>query len=222
MSPGGLRAQPAARPERNVDKLLAISGFGIGAFALILQFALTIPARMEAGHGLGDAMVFYFSFFTILTNIGAALVYAARLFPGKLAFFATDLARATIAVCITIVGLVYATVLAKIWAPEGLFWLCDILLHYVAPVIYVLWWALAGRNGTLGWSHAPGMLVFPVSYLVYALVRGQITGLYPYPFLDAGSLGLSKVAVNAAAVAALFFTFSLIAIGFDRSVKPRS
>lgn len=77
MSPGGLRAQPAARPERNVDKLLAISGFGIGAFALILQFALTIPARMEAGHGLGDAMVFYFSFFTILTNFGVALVYAA-------------------------------------------------------------------------------------------------------------------------------------------------
>ena len=177
---------------------------------------------MQAGHGLAEALIFYFSFFTILTNIGAMLTYAARLFPGNLAFFAKSLARATIAVCITIVGLVYATVLARIWAPEGLYWLCDVLLHYAAPVIYVLWWALSGRDGVLSWKQAPMMLVFPVSYLVYALVRGQLTGLYPYPFLDAAALGLSKVAMNAAAVAALFFAFSLFAIGFDRSVKPRS
>jgi hypothetical protein len=205
-----------------VDRLLAITGFAIGAFALILQFSLTIPARMQAGHGLAEALLFYFSFFTILTNIGTVLVYAARLSPGRFAFFATPLARATMAACITIVGLVYATVLAKIWGPEGLFWLCDVLLHYAAPAIYLVWWAVAGRNGALGWNHAPKMLIFPVSYLAYALARGQLTGLYPYPFLDAGTLGLSKVAVNAAAVAALFFIFSLIAIGFDRSVKPRS
>lgn len=222
MSRAGPQAQQAARPEPAVDRLLAITGFGIGAIALVLQFALTIPARMEAGNGLAEALVFYFSFFTILTNICAVLIYAARLFPGRLNFFASQLSRATIAVCIAIVGLVYATVLAKIWAPEGLFWLCNVLLHYAAPVIYLFWWALAGRKGGLGWSDTPKMLVFPVAYLVYALMRGQLTGIYPYPFLDAGALGSSKVAVNAACVAALFFAFSLIAIGFDRYVKPRS
>lgn len=205
-----------------MDKRLASTGFAIGVFALILQFALTIPARMAAGHGLTEALVFYFSYFTILTNIGAVLVYFARLFPGKLPFFATRMARAAIAVCIAIVGLVYVTVLAKIWAPEGLFWLCDVLLHYAAPAIYVIWWALVGRDGGLNWGHSPRMLVFPVAYLAYVLVRGQMTGLYPYPFLDAEALGLANAAMNAAAVAVLFLAFALIAIGFDRKFKSRS
>lgn len=220
--PAGPPAQAAARLERAVGRPLSIAGFVIGAFALILQCALTIPARMALGHGLAEALVFYFSFFTILTNIGAVLVYGAQLFPGKLGRFATPLARGTVAVCIAIVGLVYAAVLAKIWAPQGLFWLCDVLLHYVAPVIYVLWWIFDGRNGALRWDDAPRILLFPLCYLAYALARGELTGLYPYPFLDAGTLGTTRAAVNAACVAILFFITSLIAIGFDRSAKLRS
>ncbi|MFZ1772906.1 MAG: Pr6Pr family membrane protein [Rhizobiaceae bacterium] len=202
-----------------MDKPLAITGFAVGAFAVILQFALTIPARMNAGRDLAEALVFFFSFFTILTNIGAVLVYAASLLRGRLSFFATPLARAAIAVCITIVGLVYATVLAKIWAPEGLFWLCDVLLHYAAPVIYALWWLTAGRSGTLQWSDAPRMLVFPVLYLVYAMMRGLLTGLYPYPFIDAAALGLGPALVNAAVVALVFLVFSFGAVALDRRLK---
>ncbi len=205
-----------------VVKLLPIAGFVVGVVALTLQLAVTVPARMAAGFGPVEAVIFYFSFFTILTNIGAVLVYAATLSPGHVAPFAAPLARGTIAVCIAIVGLIYATVLARLWAPEGLFWLCNVLLHYAAPLIYILWWTLAGRDGSLKWNDAAMMLVFPVLYLVYALARGSVTGLYPYPFIDAGVLGWTKTLTNAAAVALLFFLFSSIAIGFDRFVKARS
>jgi hypothetical protein len=214
-------AAPAARLEADVVKLLPIAGFVIGAFALILQFAITVPARMAAGFSLIESIVFYFSFFTILSNIGVVLVYAAALAPGRFAEFSTPVARATMAVCIAIVGLVYFTVLSNIWAPQGLFWLCDVLLHYAAPVIYVVWWTSAGRDGSLTWQDAAKMLAFPVLYLVYALVRGKLTGIYPYPFIDAGLLGWTKTITNAAAVALLFVVFSFIAIGFDRRVKPR-
>jgi hypothetical protein len=205
-----------------VVKLLPIAGLMIGAFALILQFSITVPARMEAGFSLIDSIIFYFSFFTILTNIIVVLVYAAKIVPGRLAVFATPVARATMAICIAIVGLVYFAVLSKIWAPQGLFWLCDVLLHYAAPSIYVLWWTLAGRDGSLQWNNAAKMLAFPMLYLAFVLARGSLTGLYPYPFLDAYALGWTKTLANSAAVALLFFVVSLIAIGFDRFVKARS
>lgn len=201
-------------------KLLPFAGLCVGCFAVVLQFFLTAPLRMENGNSFPEAVVFFFSFFTILTNIGAILVYAAYFWPKRLPMMARPASRAAIAVAITVVGLVYAFVLAKIWSPQGLFWLSDMLLHYAAPVIYVLWWLFSGRGGTLSWSDAPRMLIFPVAYLVYAMSRGALTGLYPYPFLDAGALGSGKAFANAGLVAALFFALSLAAVALDRSFRP--
>lgn len=202
-------------------RFLTIAGFAIGLFALLLQLWLTIPARMAAGHGLIEAIVFYFSYFTILSNIAAVGVYASALFPGKVKILDklnSAISRATVAVCITIVGLVYVTVLAKIWAPEGLFWLCDVLLHYAAPTIFVVWWLTAGRSATLRLPDAIKFLPAPILYLTYALIRGALTGTYPYPFLDVAALGGAAVALNSFGVAALFFAFSLLAVLIDRNL----
>ena len=204
-----------------MGKVLATLGLGIGLIALPLQAALTIPLRMANGHNALEAVIFLISFFTVLSNIAAVLVYAGILFPGRFRLFDAmtgRLARAAVACCITVVGLVYATVLAKIWAPEGLFWLCDILLHYVAPTIYVFWWAIWGRDGGLIWSEAIKLLPAPLFYLAYALTRGALTGTYPYPFLDATSLGSAQVALNCLGVAALFLIVSLIAVAIDRTI----
>lgn len=202
-----------------MPKLLPRLGFAIGGFAVILQFFLTVNARMAAGNSLFEALTFFFSFFTILINIAAFFVYAAHLFPGRFTLFAGPLMRGTIAVAIAIVGLVYATVLANIWQPQGLFWLCDTLLHYVAPVVYVVWWITNGRSGTLGYADIPKMLAFPLVYCAYAVARGLMTGKYPYPFLDVGKLGSGTVTVNLLIVAALFLVISLATIAFDRKVK---
>ena len=202
-------------------RLLTIVGFAVGLFALLLQLWLTIPARMAAGHGLFEAIIFYFSFFTILSNIAAVGVYAAALFPATakyLGWLNNAIPRATVAVCITIVGLVYLTVLAKIWAPEGLFWLCNVLLHYATPVIFVVWWLTTGRSGTLRFPDAIKFLPAPIFYLIYALIRGALTGSYPYPFLDVTTLGSASVAVNCLGVATLFFAFSLLAVLLDRNL----
>lgn len=199
-------------------KLLPAIGFGIGGFAVILQFFLTVTSRMDAGDSLGEALAFFFSFFTILTNIAAFFVYAAHLFPGRFAFYASPLVCGTIAVAIAVVGLVYATVLASIWQPQGLFWLCDTLLHYIAPVVYVAWWLTAGRNGTLSYVDIPKMLAFPLVYCAYAVARGLYTGKYAYPFLKVDTLGAGQVLINCILVAALFLVFALAAITYDRKV----
>ena len=60
-------------------RITAWIGFVIGLAALLLQFAITIPASMETGRTALASVIFYFSFFTILTNILAVLVHAAAL-----------------------------------------------------------------------------------------------------------------------------------------------
>ena len=206
-----------------MGKALAILGLAIGAFAVLLQAWLTIPLRMSNGHGLVEAVIFLLSFFTVLTNIAAVTVYAASVFPQRLGFLKkmnNPLVRAVVAASIAVVGLVYATVLAKIWAPEGLFWLCDVLLHYVAPVLYLVWWLGFGRDGSLKLADAPKFLAAPLVYLAYAIIRGILTGAYPYPFIDMAALGAAQVAVNCLLVAALFLAVSLLAIAIDLFLKP--
>ena len=58
-----------------------------------------------------------------------------------------------------------------------------------------------------------------LAYLVYALVRGAITGTYFYPFLDAGALGLGQVLINSAVLSVAFLAAgaAVVATGRRRS-----
>ena len=60
-------------------KILNVAGLVVGLSALVVQFALSIPASMEAGRSLAGSVVHYFSYFTILTNILVVLVHLAAL-----------------------------------------------------------------------------------------------------------------------------------------------
>ena len=55
----------------------------------------------------------------------------------------------------------------------------------------------------------------------YTLIRGHLSGHYPYPFMDAGQLGMSKVLINIGAMLVLFLVISLllVAISKVRSVR---
>ena len=203
-------------------RALQIAGLIAGVTGLVVQFLITVPASLEAGRSLAGSVVFYFSFFTILTNIAAVLVHVSLLSPAGYAWlpiFAGSRVRAGVAVSITLVLLVYATVLAQIWEPEGLFLLCDVLLHYVTPVLFVAWWLAAGANGKTRWSDVPHWMLYPLAYLFYALARGQFAGEVPYPFLDVAANGGAAVALSALAVLAAFLVLSILAVLADRGVS---
>lgn len=205
-----------------MGRLLQILGLIVGLGGLILQFCISVPASMEEGRSLFGSVVFYFSFFTILTNIAAVLVHISLLSPSGYAWlpaFAGPRMRAGVAVSIALVFLVYTTVLAQLWAPEGLFLLCDVLLHYVTPILFVLWWLFAGADGKTRWSDIPYWMLYPIAYLVYALVRGHFTGEVPYPFLNVATNGVASVALSALAVTALFLVLCILAVLADRGVS---
>ncbi|PSJ65617.1 Pr6Pr family membrane protein [Kumtagia ephedrae] len=205
-------------------RLLQLAGLIVGAGGLALQAAITIPASIEAGRGPIAPIVFFLSFFTILTNFGAVFVHAASLFGSGRdgpPFFARPRVRAGVAVAMTVVLVVYATMLAHLWKPQGLFLLCDILLHYVTPVLFVGWWLLFGADGSSRWRDIPFWLIYPFAYLAYVLARAPLAGEVPYPFLDVGTNGIGGVAAMALAVAALFVVLGILAVLVDGAISRR-
>lgn len=207
-----------------MGRVLRISGLVVGLAGLVLQIRITIPASMEAGRGFLGSVIFYFSFFTILTNIGAVLVHTALLSSTGYAWFpafAGPRMRAGVAVAIALVFsfMIYATVLARLWQPQGLFLVCDVVLHYVTPVLFVLWWLVAGADGTTRWRDISWWMVYPIAYLIYALARAPIAGEAPYPFLDVAKNGAASVAISALAVTGLFLVLCVIAVLVDRGIS---
>ncbi|WP_265519552.1 Pr6Pr family membrane protein [Nitratireductor luteus] len=200
--------------------ILNFTGFVIGVFALVLQFVILMPVSMAAGHSLGGSIVYYFSFFTILTNILVVLTHLAALI-GRPAFFRRARARGGVAVAIAAVGLVYYLLLSDLWRPQGLFLLCDLLLHYVTPALFLTWWLLAGADGSLRWRDILYWLAYPVLYLLYLLARAPIAGEVPYVFLDVGVLGIGKVLLIIGGIALLFVLLSAVTVMADRVVGVR-
>ncbi|KFB10294.1 Pr6Pr family membrane protein [Nitratireductor basaltis] len=200
-------------------RLVNIAGAVIGIAALVLQFSITVPASMEAGRSLPGSVVYFFSFFTILTNILAVLVHLNAL-TGRPEAFARSTWRGGIAVAIAVVFLVYHILLADLWKPEGLFYVCDVALHYVTPALFVLWWMMTA-DGSLGWRHLFWWLVWPVGYAVYALARAPIAGEVPYPFLDAAVIGFPRVLLAIAAIALLFIAVGVVFLAYDYLVGRR-
>ncbi len=128
--------------------------------------------------------------------------------------------RAGIGVAIAVVGIVYHVLLADLWQPEGLFYVCDMLLHYVTPALYVVWWLMMAE-GSLGWRHLFWWLVWPIGYSAYALARAPIAGEVPYPFLDMAVIGLPRVLIAIGAIALLFIAVGIVFLAYDYFVGRR-
>ncbi len=194
-------------------------GLVLGTAALLLQFAITIPARLAGDDTLFGALVFYFSFFTILTNLALVLVYASELWPRQaLNWFRRPATRGMMVALIVLVGLFYHFLLAATWAPQGLAKLADIALHYVTPVFYVAWWVLFMRHGVLKWAAIPAMLLPPTIYLVYVMARGAIVTEYPYAILEAHRIGYDGVALNVLAVLVGLTALCALVVALDHAL----
>ncbi len=196
----------------------------LGWFALAAQLVLLLRQGAPTAAGLAGAVIAYLSFFTILTNLGVALALTAvarGATKGALAFFGRPRVAAALAAYIAIVGLVYALLLRRLWAPTGLQWLADVLLHYAMPIAYLLYWLFFMPKGRLRWRDAGPWLLFPLGFLSYTLARGRRTDLYTYPFLDVGALGYPRVLRNVAFATAAFLAVGWLIIGLDRAIGRR-
>jgi len=189
----------------------------LGWLTLALQIFVVIRNGEQAGEPPIAAVATTLSYFTVLTNLLVAIVSTALALRRNGGSFLTrpSTVSAT-AVYIAIVGLVYSLVLRALWDPTGLRKVTDVGLHDVMPILFVLYWALFVPRGRIGWSQPLLWLIYPLAYIVYTIVRGAVTGWYPYPFADVNALGYGTALFNAALMLAAFYVLGLVVVAIDR------
>jgi hypothetical protein len=183
--------------------------FLVIAASIIIQLVLVIQ-----GHGVlvtaenlvsptPERVLRFFSYFTVQSNLlaaGTALTLIAN--PNRDGR-TWRMLRVAALVGMTVTLIVYTIALRPIVHLSGIAKLTDIGFHYVAPVMTVGGWLLFGPWPRIDPESLVRHLAWPVSYLIYVLVLGAISGWYPYPFLDVSRLGYPRALLNASIVTAL-------------------
>ena len=192
-------------------------------FGLALQLVLSIRLTYRSGNpSVSGALIIYFGYFTILTNLFVALVATAGLAEGRAAW-AKTLAKRGWEGCATasivFVCASYHLLLREIWSPQGLQWLADIDLHYAVPMLALLHWTLS-RGPRLAASAPLIWCIYPAAYFVYALIRGEWLQTYPYPFIDVSVLGYPRVEIHSLILLAAYVLFGYFVWGIGRVRGP--
>lgn len=188
----------------------------IGWLAILLQLYLIIANRTAS---IAETVVRFFSFFTILTNLLVAICCSAILSWGKQGIgrsFSKPATLTAITLYIVVVGMIYNLILRFQWEPKGLQRIVDELLHSVIPVLFFVYWLLFVPKQTLAWKHIAPWLVYPVIYCVFILIRGSLSGYYPYPFIAVSTLGYSRVLVNICGLVIMFLAISVVLVSIAK------
>jgi small-conductance mechanosensitive channel len=134
----------------------------------------------------------YFSYFTITSCLlsGVVLVIAGlRVLRNQPETKALTLSRLTMAVSMVIVGVIYNALLAGA-APDprdvGYAWpvLPNQMLHTYMPIVIFLEWLFTNTGVALKLKSAFWVLIYPLTWLGFSIVRGFVQGWWAYWFID--------------------------------------
>lgn len=174
---------------------VAILFVALGSLRLVFDHYATVPELASPGL----RMWFLAAYLTILTTLLVAVAMTAVAMRWRIRGWQA----ASLLVSVLMVGSIYHLFLARALNPQGLHWWGTQGMHTGLPMLVTLWWVLYAPKD-ISPAQAPLFIAWPVLYTVYALIRGALTGFWPYPFMDVGALGLVRVLANLAAIGVVF------------------
>jgi len=128
----------------------------------------------------------FFSFFTIQANLIAIGVLVMEALGGLGLSDARRAAfRGASVLYLTMTGLVYAVLLSQLpMVKEIVHPLADGVHHLLMPLWVLFDWVVEPPRDRPGYRRSLWWLSYPLGFLFFSLIRGAITGWYPYPFLS--------------------------------------
>jgi hypothetical protein len=206
--------QKAMTHQRLFATIIAIIGWA----ALALQLSLTLGIVIGQGRSVWAGLWLFLGYFTVLTNIlvAAAMSFVALdRWPGGPRPSASALTA--VALAITIVGVVYHLLLSgRVPDLSSLGWVADRTMHYLVPALSLAFWVIYVPKSSFTFTDPFLWIIYPLGYLVYAMVRGSLDGWYPYFFIDVGVIGYARAMLNAAVLSAV-----VLIIGFAIVITTR-
>jgi hypothetical protein len=177
-------------------------------FGLLTLIAIGYQLTVHASYGFD--VVNFFSYFTNLSNIFAAVVLligAVYLIQGRAPTANQEAIRGASVVAMAIVGVVFSVLLRNEDLGTLAPWV-NFVLHYLMPVVVVVDWLVQPPTTPMGTRQIAYWLIYPFLYLVYTIIRGPQAKFYPYPFLNPAKVGgYGGVALYSLAIFVMFLVF---------------
>lgn len=180
----------------------------LGLAALLAQLGL----RLGRGQDLLAALWSLAGFFTILTNMLMVATMLRIAVTGQRQSFGW---MSMVTLSMIMVGLVYHGLLAQLVFYTGLRWWVDQALHTILPALMLWFWLMEVTRHEPREGQPLTWLIWPALYAVYALVRGGLSGRYPYYFLNPERIGWGGVALHLGGLLLAFgaLAFALYVLG---------
>jgi len=177
------------------------------ASTLAIQLVLTSTGGADANSGVVDPTVGLevrfarlFSYFTVLSNILVGVTSVMLAIRPQRDSAVWRVVRLDALLGIIATGVVFHLLLAPILDLAGWAYVATLGFHYATPILAVAVWLIFGPRPTMSASTLAWACLWPAAWLLFTFVRGEATGWYPYPFLDAGKLGLATALINSGLV----------------------
>jgi hypothetical protein len=204
-------------------RLTARRAFGVAR--VLLAGALVTALVGDFDYVLGFATFFsgnFFSYFTVQSAMAAVVLFLVAAFiafrrpvdPSWL-----DLARVLVTSYMVVSGIVFLTIVIQSSSRD---YTIDVpwssqLLHFWMPLFALLDWMLDFGKARLSWRPLGWVLIYPVAWGVFTLVRGAVVGWYPYFFLDPAQVsGPAETAAYCAVAVALMVGIAAILTALTR------
>jgi len=88
--------------------------------------------------------------------------------------------RGAASLYMAITGIVFSVLLAGLDVELTAVPWDNTVLHYIMPVVVVADWVIDLPGTRIAFKSALVWLAFPLTYVAYSLIRGHLTGWYPY------------------------------------------
>jgi len=191
--------------KRKFSILLVIMGT-VGVLSTIVSTAIDNPETPLLS-ALGT-----FKYFTVQSNI-IVIIYFWLLFSLKLnqnKLFNKLLGGVT--VYITITFMVFVILLQAAWHPTGLGMFGNILNHYIVPITTIGYLIYFKGDYKFYFKDILIWIIYPISYVIFLLIFGTITGDYIYPFFNINELGFLSFFIAFIGIFILFFILACTAV----------
>ena len=193
--------------------------------ALIGSVAWQVTDRLANNNFRPGEYFAYFSIVTALVAGGFLVTTGLGLVRGKQDTKWVEISRLSLSVAMIVVGVVYHALLAD--APGDIrdgdyVWpvLPNEVIHTYGPILIAIDYLLSHKAFRIKLRAALWVAVFPLTWLMFSVVRGLVTNWWPYWFINPNEEGgIPGMLAYIAAITSFFLILGFLVLGIKKLIQ---